>query len=330
MSALEVSDRIARIGGDLDVDVNHDSTVVSLTTLDRFLETGLALVHEISTEPNLTDADFTRVRQLRLERLRQLRDHPGALADRAFAKVIYQTHPYALPGYGTGESLAAITVDEVRTRHARMFQPEGATLVLAGDRPASELLAAAEAVFGSWANDRAVAPIPRDAGRLDPPRDAGGAAGHRVAAGLGAVGTAGRARRGLARDAGLSRHHPAERGARRAVRQPLEHEPARGQGLHLRRAHRLRSAARDGAVRAADQCRQRRHRAGAARVAARAHATSAGCGRSRRTSWRWRGPRSRSVTRAGSRRCSRSRGRWRSWRCTSCRIPISRTSCRRC
>ena len=87
MSALEVSDRIARIGGDLDVDVNHDSTVVSLTTLDRFLETGLSLVHEISTAPNLTDADFTRVRQLRLERLRQLRDHPGALADRSFAKV---------------------------------------------------------------------------------------------------------------------------------------------------------------------------------------------------------------------------------------------------
>ena len=170
MSALEVSDRIARIGGDLDVDVNHDSTVVSLTTLDRFLETGLSLVHEISTEPNLTDADFTRVRQLRLERLRQLRDHPGALADRSFAKVIYQTHPYALPGYGTGESLAAITVDQVRIRHARMFQPDGATLVLAGDRPASELLAAAEAVFGGWTNDRAVAPIPRDAGRLDPPR----------------------------------------------------------------------------------------------------------------------------------------------------------------
>ena len=201
MSALEVSDRIARIGGDLDVDVNHDSTVVSLTTLDRFLETGLSLVHEISTAPNLTDADFTRVRQLRLERLRQLRDHPGALADRSFAKVIYQTHPYAQPGYGTSESLAAITVDEVRTRHARMFQPDGATLVLAGDRPASELLAAAEAVFGGWANDRTVAPIPRDPGRAGSAAHAGDPAGYRVAAGVGAVGTAGRACRGLAGDA---------------------------------------------------------------------------------------------------------------------------------
>jgi len=170
MSALDVSDRIARMGGDLDVDVNHDSTIVGLTTLDRFLEPGLSLVHEISTAPNLTDADFARVRQLRLERLRQLRDHPGALADRSFAKVVYQTHPYAQPGYGTAESLSAITVGEVRTCHARMFQPDGATLVLAADRPASQLLAAAEAAFGGWANDRTVTPFPRDRGRLDPPR----------------------------------------------------------------------------------------------------------------------------------------------------------------
>ena len=329
MSALEVSDRIARIGGDLDVDVNHDSTVVSLTTLDRFLETGLSLVHEISTAPNLTDADFTRVRQLRLERLRQLRDHPGALADRSFAKVIYQTHPYALPGYGTGESLAAITVDEVRTRHARMFQPEGATLVLAGDRPASELLAAAEAVFGSWTNDRAVAPIPRDAGRLDPPRT--------PAARLGIVSRPGSAQSELrVGHVAASRATPdyhaiillnAVLGGQFVSRLNMNLREDKGYtygvrtGFDLRRGW-GRSCCRPVSA-ATSPCRRCASRCASS-------PTSAGRGRSRRTSWRWRSPRSRSVIRAGSRRCSRSRGRWRSWRCTSCRIPTSRTSCRRC
>ena len=50
---------------------------VGLTTLDRFLETGLSLVHEIVTEPNLADADFDRIRNLRLERVRQMKDHAG-------------------------------------------------------------------------------------------------------------------------------------------------------------------------------------------------------------------------------------------------------------
>jgi len=169
-SALEVSDRIARLGGDLDVEVGPDAIVVSLTVLDRFLPDGLALVHEICTVPNLAGADFERVRRLRIERLRQLRDHPSALADRAFAQVLYQSHPYAQPGHGTAASLGAVTVEEVRACHARTFQPGGATLVVASNRTVAEMLAGAEAAFGAWRGDPSIDPLQRDRGREAAPR----------------------------------------------------------------------------------------------------------------------------------------------------------------
>ena len=169
-SALEVSDRIARMGGDLDLEVSHDATVISLATLDRFLEEGMALVHEICTVPNLAEADFLRVRQLRLERLRQLRDHPAALADRAFAQLLYQSHPYAQPGHGTAASLGAITLDDVRRYHAAMFRPAGATLVVAGNQPTALLLERAAEAFGGWRDDPDVPALPRDRGRMEPPR----------------------------------------------------------------------------------------------------------------------------------------------------------------
>jgi predicted Zn-dependent peptidase len=170
-SALEISDRIARMGGDLDVEVTHDATVISLATLDRFLEQGLELVHEICTTPNLAEGDFERVRQLRLERLRQLRDHPAALADRAFAQLLYQSHPYAQPNHGTGASLAAVTLEDVRRYHAGMFQPAGATLVVAASQPHDVLLGRATAVFGAWRGDGAAGAIARDRARLEPPKE---------------------------------------------------------------------------------------------------------------------------------------------------------------
>jgi zinc protease len=169
-SALEISDRIARIGGDLDVEVGPDATVVSLTTIERFLDTGLDLVREMATAPTLADEDFARVRQLRLERLRQMKDLPGALADRAFADLVYRSHPYAQPTLGTTGSLASITVDEVRTYHARMFQPGGATIVVAGDRSIADLIGAAERAFGTWAPDPTVAPLDRNRAREVPSR----------------------------------------------------------------------------------------------------------------------------------------------------------------
>ncbi len=108
-SALDVADRVARIGGDLDLDVGMDAVVVGLTTLDRFLDTGLSLVHEVVTEPNLANDDFNRIRNLRLERLRQLKDHAGAMADRALARVVYGAHPYGHLSLGSEPSLNAIT-----------------------------------------------------------------------------------------------------------------------------------------------------------------------------------------------------------------------------
>ena len=168
-SALEIADRVARIGGELDLDVGMDAVVIGLTTLDRFLATGLALVHEIVTEPNLANDDFNRIRNLRLERLRQMKDHAGAMADRAFARVLYGAHPYGHLSLGSEASLNAMRVDDTKALHAAMFTPSGATLVVVGDRPEEELLDAAAAVFGSWRPATSTIAIDRGAALAPPP-----------------------------------------------------------------------------------------------------------------------------------------------------------------
>lgn len=169
-SALDVADRVARIGGDLDLEVGADAIVVALTTLDRFVEPGLALVHEIVSAPNLAADDFNRIRNLRLERLKQMKDHAGAMAERAFASALYGNHPYGHLGLGTTASLTATTVDETRLLHAALFSPEGATLVIVGDRPAGELLDLASAAFSDWRAATSPMTIDRAAALAPPPR----------------------------------------------------------------------------------------------------------------------------------------------------------------
>jgi zinc protease len=168
-SALEVADRVARIGGDLDLEVGADAIVVSLTTLDKFCETGLALVQEIVSAPNLAADDFNRIRNLRLERLRQMKDSAGAMAERAFARTLYDGHPYGHLGLGTTASLTATTVDETRALHAALFAPAGSTLVIVGDRPAEELLDLAAAAFGEWRAATSTMTVDRAAALAAPP-----------------------------------------------------------------------------------------------------------------------------------------------------------------
>jgi predicted Zn-dependent peptidase len=89
---------------------------------------------------------------LRANRLRQLRDLPPALADRAFATLLYGDHPYGHLAIGSEDALPRIGLDDVRGYHARAYRPGAATLVAVGDASHEQLLEDAAAVFGGWSS----------------------------------------------------------------------------------------------------------------------------------------------------------------------------------
>jgi predicted Zn-dependent peptidase len=168
-SAIEISDLLARYGADFDVDVGPDAVVLALMTLTRFLKPALALLAEMAMAPNLADADIQRVRKLRLERLRQLRDHAPAVAERAFMRLLYRDHPYGHLGLGSESALESTTADDIKAFHAGGFVPAGTTIVIAGDAEVDELFATVEDAFGSWQTPAASRPIDRRAGLQPPP-----------------------------------------------------------------------------------------------------------------------------------------------------------------
>ena len=182
-----------------------DAVVVGLTTLDRFFETGLELVHEIVTAPNLANDDFNRIRNLRLERLKQMKDHAAAIAERAFARVLYDSHPYGHLSLGSEPALTAMTVDAARAMHAALFTPAGSTLVVVGDRAEDELLDVAAAMFDPWRAAASPMTIDRAAALAPPPARRSAALAVDRAARRRAVGAAHRSRVRAAIDAGLSR-----------------------------------------------------------------------------------------------------------------------------
>src|SRR5207247_8565495 len=82
-------------------------------------------------------------------RLTQLRDVPSAVADRTFIRLLYGPHPYGHTPIGTENTVATLTVDDVRRFHAEAMRPTAATLLAVGDcEPGEAEKIAAEAVDG--------------------------------------------------------------------------------------------------------------------------------------------------------------------------------------
>jgi zinc protease len=149
-SAIEFHESLARIGAQLDSDIGPDAAQLTITALSRFSGEALGLLADMTARPSLTDADFTRVRQLRLHRLTQLRDMPGAVADRAFVRLLYGPHPYGHTPLGSEQTLAAITATDVRAFHATALRPSDATLIVVGDCQHGEIARMAADAFAGW------------------------------------------------------------------------------------------------------------------------------------------------------------------------------------
>jgi zinc protease len=159
LNALELHDALARIGAQLETEVGSDGTMLELTMLARHATRGLGLLADMVLRPRFEQRDFDRVRDLRLNRLVQLRDTPSALADRVYAEILFKGHPYGHLPIGTEGSLRALTLREVSAFHARAYRPSVATIVAVGDATHDRLAALVHGAFGEWKSPESDAPV---------------------------------------------------------------------------------------------------------------------------------------------------------------------------
>ncbi|CAN5803281.1 hypothetical protein BH24ACI5_BH24ACI5_06660 [soil metagenome] len=171
LDGLAFHEALGRIGAQLDTEVGSDATLLGLTVLSRFADRGAALLAEMIRRPRLDPLDFERVRDLRLNRLIQIRDIPSALADRAFTELLYRGHPYGHLSIGSESGLRTITSEDVRAYHAAAYAPSSVTVIAAGDSSHDELAGLVERVFGGWT--AGAAPVPDDSAAVVVPPQPG-------------------------------------------------------------------------------------------------------------------------------------------------------------
>ena len=173
LDALALHETLGRLGAQLDTEVGADAALLGLTTLERFAEPALDVLAQLITVPRLEAGDFERVRDLRLNRLLQMREMPPAQAERAFTSLIYGEHPYGHLPIGTERALESMRVEETRAFHAAMYDPSALTVIAVGDASHERLCGLIAGAFGSWRSaagyerraDHASLPVQRTASK---------------------------------------------------------------------------------------------------------------------------------------------------------------------
>ncbi len=81
LSDVALDKALTRIGAHLGIGVSSDTTVLSMTTLAKHAREAFSLLVEVVARPRFAADECHRVRDLRLARIRQMRQVPSAVAE---------------------------------------------------------------------------------------------------------------------------------------------------------------------------------------------------------------------------------------------------------
>lgn len=150
-TSLEIAAQEALLGANVNTSGGWDASTIRLHTPTTNLDSALALFADIALRPSFPPEELERLRQQRLTNLLQLRDRGPAIADRAYAAILYgPNHPYGRPLGGTEASTEATKREDLQRFYQAHYRPNNATLIVVGDVQPADIEARIARLFGEW------------------------------------------------------------------------------------------------------------------------------------------------------------------------------------
>jgi len=163
LDANQISERFESVGARFSNSAHRDMATIGLRSLSdgQYLEPAVETLTAIISQPEFPRDAFKRERSRMLIGLQQRKQSPGALADEAFYKAVYGTHPYAGQPSGTEKTVKALTAKKLRAFYQQYYVGRNAVIAIVGDLDRSAAEALAERIIGKLPAGKPAAQLPK-------------------------------------------------------------------------------------------------------------------------------------------------------------------------
>jgi len=150
MEAEDVDEKIEFMAANIGVASADWRSTASIDALKSNFEDGLRILVDMLRNPAFDEEKFAIARADALEGLKQRNDDASSISGREWAYLVYGENHFESRQV-TGDSLAAITQDEMRAMAARIFHPGNMIIAVTGDFEPDAMKAMLEKAFAGWA-----------------------------------------------------------------------------------------------------------------------------------------------------------------------------------
>ncbi len=147
-SATEIARYLENIGGSINISTTNDAMSVRFSTLAEDLECGLELMADVTMNPTFPEDAFLREKEALIAEVEEMLEDPITVAFRELRKVAYGNVSYGNSPIGTPQSLASLTLEDIRAQYERIVCAANAVLCIAGDVKMADVLPLLEKHLG--------------------------------------------------------------------------------------------------------------------------------------------------------------------------------------
>lgn len=139
---------LSRLGTTISSGVNYDYSGLTLASTRPNFERSWEIFTDVALRPSFAAEDVERVKNRLVLSLLDDSDTPDSYVQQLQARVAYTGHPYLNNPRGTAESIARITVEDLRRYHKQAMETSRLLLVIVGDLDPQFLRQRITATFG--------------------------------------------------------------------------------------------------------------------------------------------------------------------------------------
>ncbi len=151
LNQLALANAFAALGTQLHTSCDIESGAAQVELTEKNTEAGLKLLAAVVSRPTFATADFERVRDQAVARMKERQADPAIVADTLAHALVYGSeHPYGHDAAGTTESLGKLSAMKVKAFWSTYAAPKNAVLILTGAITIEQAKALAQKTFGAW------------------------------------------------------------------------------------------------------------------------------------------------------------------------------------
>lgn len=123
---------------------------LSMSVLSTDLEKGLEILVEVLSKASFDEKEIEKVREQITVDIKNFWDEPKSFSGQVVRENIYKDHPYSKNMFGTLESVASITRDDLVNFYKKYISPSGAKIAIVGDLSSYDIKNVLEKTIGTW------------------------------------------------------------------------------------------------------------------------------------------------------------------------------------